>query len=443
MGRLARLLDPVSAERRSADQPTAEKMPLPGLCNRLVVNRHPRAPTIPERRARTRPSAVSVSPSLRALTRSFDENIHTQRRHTTRAWPTSSDATVGTATPAAASTLPVTPEGRPWRDVFSSRSCSPPPERQGSTADAPCHTFARDVAASGSNVRTFYSAVCHDHLAARPERLPRTSPIHISPCWRRGGALRAATFVSALPPRLGFQHAFTRSRELDPGAEPVIHRSFPRHVKPIRFYNCMEPRTQPRAFRLRRSRVEHARHAANGLPLASSTSWTFSAQGPHDMRHTAAASTSEYGGRFYPNPIGSTHPLSLPRCRSGLERARPADRSDARSLSRDSELGPSSCGFRRSLHHEGRGRPVHRAAPKDDTANLRAASDVGARTPPSLTAPWMRSTCEPHRRIGADGRQWGESPHPSRGAATPFLPHGSPGSDGPRRCAAQRSLAPN
>lgn len=116
MGRSWRLPGFVPAPPKRC-RPAAEKMPLPGLCNRLVVNRHPAAPTAPEHRARTRPPRASTSPLPPRACTGFGTTASTLVKAShgfyPGASPTSSNEMAGATSLAVTSIMPTTPKGLP------------------------------------------------------------------------------------------------------------------------------------------------------------------------------------------------------------------------------------------------------------------------------------------------------------------------------------------
>jgi hypothetical protein len=181
MGGLPRLPDfvlPPLSRRR----PAVEKMLLPGLCNRLVVNRHPAVPTLPEHRARTRPPFASAPPLLpRACTRlettpstktsaSHEGMTDLERRD---GWRHLAGCDLDSAF------HPFW--GRPPRGVLTQAvAVHHRPERRSLITDAPCHTLRTAVSDSSPGVRTVPTATRQGHCLSRPERLPPMNPVRAS-----------------------------------------------------------------------------------------------------------------------------------------------------------------------------------------------------------------------------------------------------------------------
>jgi hypothetical protein len=113
--------------RRPNRGPDEDRIPLPNLCNRLVVNEHPWCPTTPEREALTpltSPSAPSPSPTRMCRRRTASSG---SAPNSPKASPTPSGAAIGVAC-ASRGSSPEHPEGHPFRPHLAwGFSQGPPP----------------------------------------------------------------------------------------------------------------------------------------------------------------------------------------------------------------------------------------------------------------------------------------------------------------------------
>lgn len=186
MGRLACLVCSVpSAPKRL--RPDADKMSLPGLCNRLVVNRNPSLPTALEL-VGSRPTdrRFELCPSARTLVRAPRQRLRRRRRLATGASSTSSGRVVGTTPPAVTSTTRSTPlEGSPpFGACIPPTSSSPVAGPSDPTTDAPCRPASLHRLRLRSTAPELFLRGAPTPRPPNPERLPPMSPVRRPPLAR-------------------------------------------------------------------------------------------------------------------------------------------------------------------------------------------------------------------------------------------------------------------